>query len=240
MNKRNKTPLSLQMEAVECGAAALGAILAYHKKYVPLEELRVECGVTRDGVKASNILKAAARYGLDGHGYRVELDELHKVPTPAIIYWKFNHFVVYEGKASNGYHINDPASGHRMVTPAIFDQDFTGIALGFQPTASFVRSGARFSFLATCRRWTKNSFSAIGLLLLIGILLVVPGLALPALTQVVVDDVLIHGLTRWLTPILLILAAVGVTRFALEATKRGSPDGSVGAWSASSLIARLA
>jgi NHLM bacteriocin system ABC transporter peptidase/ATP-binding protein len=208
------------MEAVECGAAALGTVLAYHRKYVPLEELRVECGVTRDGVKASNILKAAARYGLEGHGYRVELDTLQKVPTPAVIYWKFNHFIVYEGKTSRGYHVNDPAIGHRIVSPDEFNQNFTGIALGMIPGKAFTRSGTTFSLFAACRRWTQDSLGAMGLLFLIGLLLVVPGLALPALTQVVVDDILVHGLARWLTPLLLILGAVGMTRFALEASKR--------------------
>ena len=221
MIRRNKrTPLSLQLEAVECGAAALGAVLAYYGKYVPLEELRVACGVTRDGVKASNIVKAAKRYGLDAHGVRVELDMLHTVPTPAIIYWKFNHFVVYEGHSSRGYLINDPAAGHRVVSPEEFDKSFTGVALTLARDETFVRSGAPFSFLATCRRWTQSALDAISLLFLIGVLLVIPGLALPALTQVVVDDILIHGLARWLVPLLLILATVGLTRFALEMTKR--------------------
>lgn len=220
MSRRAKTPLSLQLEAVECGAAALGAILAHYGKYVPLEELRVECGVTRDGVKASNIVKAANRYGLDAHGIKVELDGLQTVPTPSIIYWKFNHFVVYEGKSSRGYHINDPGGGHRLVSPEEFDKSFTGVVLTLAPTAAFTRSGAPFSFFATCRRWMHNAAGAILLLFAIGVLLVVPGLALPALTQVVVDDVLIEGLARWLTPLLLILAAVGLTRFALEVCKR--------------------
>jgi NHLM bacteriocin system ABC transporter peptidase/ATP-binding protein len=220
MRKRLTTPLFLQMEAVECGAAALGTILAFYGKHVPLEELRLECGVTRDGVKASNIIKAASRYALDAHGYRVELEGLEELSRPSIIYWKFQHFVVYEGKNSAGYHINDPASGHRVVPTAEFDRCFTGVVLTLKPSERFERSGSPFSFLGTCRRWTRNSRVAIGMLFLIGLLLVVPGLVLPALTQVVVDDIVIHGLARWLTPLLLILAAAGVTRFALEATKR--------------------
>ena len=220
MRRGKKTPLFLQMEAVECGAAALGAVLAYHRKYVPLEELRLECGVTRDGVKASNILKAAARYGLDGHGYKVELSTLDTVPTPSIIYWAFKHFVVYEGRTSAGFHINDPGTGHRVVPHDVFDKEFTGVVLGLTPGKSFRRSGVRYSFLATCKRWTKNSLTAIALLLFIGVALVVPGLTLPALTQVVVDDVLVHGMARWLTPLLLILCAAGLTRFALEGSKR--------------------
>jgi NHLM bacteriocin system ABC transporter peptidase/ATP-binding protein len=208
------------MECVECGAAALGAVLAYYRKFVPLEELRVQCGVTRDGVKASNILKAAAKYGLEGRGVKTELAGLDEVPLPAILYWKFYHFVVYEGRSRAGYHINDPASGHRVVPREIFDQDFTGVALTMRPGGAFTRSGAPFSFWSTCRRWTESSLGAIGTLLLIGLLLVIPGLALPALTQVLVDDVLVLGLVRWVTPILLILSAVAITRFGLEATKR--------------------
>ena len=220
MGKLKSTPLFLQLEAVECGAAALGAILAHYGKHVPLEELRVECGVTRDGVKASNIVKAAKRYGLDAHGVKVELDTMASVRTPAILYWQFNHFVVYEGKSRRGYHLNDPADGHRVVDPENFSKNFTGVALDLKPDAGFVRSGTPFSFLATCRRWTQNALGPLLLLFIIGLLLVAPGLALPALTQVVVDDVLIHGLARWLTPLLLILAAVGLTRFALEISKR--------------------
>jgi NHLM bacteriocin system ABC transporter peptidase/ATP-binding protein len=220
LGRPKRTPLFLQLEAVECGAAALGAVLAHHGKHVPLEELRVECGVNRDGVKASNIAKAATRYGLDARGLRVELEGLRTLPTPAIIYWRFNHFVVYEGRSHRGFHINDPAAGHRIVAPDQFDRDFTGVALRLSPGARFVRSGAPFSFFATCRRWTQNALAAILLLLVIGVLLVVPGLALPALTQVVVDEILVEGLARWLTPLLLILAAVGIARFTLELTKR--------------------
>jgi len=217
---KKRTPLFLQLEAVECGAAALGTILAHYGKHVPLEELRVACGVTRDGVKASNLVKAARRYGLDAHGLRFELETLEKLPTPAIMYWQFNHFVVYEGRSAGGYRLNDPASGHRVVSAEEFDRSFTGVVIAVAPGHDFVRSGAPFSFVDTCRRWTHHALDAIALLFFIGMLLVVPGLALPALTQVVVDDILIHGLARWLTPLLIIVGAVGITRFALEVTKR--------------------
>src|SRR5215813_9456714 len=106
-----RTPVILQMEAAECGAAALGMILAYYGAWIPLEQLRIACGVSRDGSKASNIIRAARRYGLTAKGYSVEPAALTEIPTPCIIHWNFNHFVVLERIDRKRAYINDPASG---------------------------------------------------------------------------------------------------------------------------------
>ena len=68
-----KVPVIMQMEALECGAACLAMVMAYYQKWVPLEQARVDCGVSRDGSKAKNILLAARSYGFVADGYRAEL-----------------------------------------------------------------------------------------------------------------------------------------------------------------------
>ena len=155
-SKKIKTPTVLQMEALECGAASLSMILLYYHKYVSLEELRIECGVSRDGTKASNLLKAAKKYGLEGKGFKMEVDALRQLKQPAIIFWNFNHFVVFERFTRKGVIINDPACGRRMVELEEFDKAFTGVVLVFAPSADFHADGQKPKIRTRVRKRLKG------------------------------------------------------------------------------------
>ena len=125
-----KVPVIMQMEALECGAASLTMILAYYGKWVPLEQIRADCGVSRDGSNARNVLKAARSYGLTAKGYRYEPEDLKKNGKfPCIIHWNFNHFLVLDGFRGDKAYLNDPAKGNYAVSMETFDKSFTGICM---------------------------------------------------------------------------------------------------------------
>lgn len=132
-----KTPTVFQMEATECGAASLAMIFAFFGKHMPLEQMRIETGVSRDGCNAGNMMRAAKKFGLECHGYRKELNSLIEIETPCIIHWNFNHFVVFEGIKNGHAYLNDPAVGRRKLTIEELDDGFTGIVLTFKITERF-------------------------------------------------------------------------------------------------------
>jgi ATP-binding cassette, subfamily C, bacterial len=213
--RRVKTPTLIQMEAVECGAAALGIIMYYFGRILPLPELRRECGVSRDGSKASNVLKAAKRYGLEAKGFKKEIKQLRELPLPYIVFWNFNHFLVVEGWGKEKVYLNDPATGPCSVTLQEFDEAYTGVVLVMQPGEEFQPGGRKSSlFLALWSRLNGTS-GALVYCLVAGLLLTLIGLVVPVFTQVFVDEILIQGRQHWLRPLLLTMAIAAIVQGAL-------------------------
>lgn len=213
--RRAKTPTVIQMEAVECGAASLGIVLAYYGKWVKLEELRVACGVSRDGSKASNVLKAARSYGLEAKGYQIETVGLKELATPIVVFWNFHHFLVVEGFSGDKVHLNDPGTGPRTVSYQDFDNSYTGVALTFRPGPDFKPGGDRPSSLSSLVSRLRGGGPALTLVMLASLFLVIPGLITPAFNRIFIDRVLTAGFTEWIGPLIAFMLGTGITAMAL-------------------------
>lgn len=212
---RVKTPTVLQMEEVECGAAALAIVLAYYGRIVPLEELRVACGVSRDGTKAGNVLKAAREYGLKAKGFSKQADALETMRVPMIVFWNFNHFVVVEGFDKDRVYLNDPAVGPRTVTRDEFDEAFTGVVLIFEPGPKFEPGGKRPNFWSVLWERVRGSEEGLTYVVLASLGLAVVGLFTPIFSKIFVDYILVAQFDDWIYPLLIGMAAAGVLQIAL-------------------------
>ncbi len=188
-----KTPTIYQMEATECGAACLSMIFAYFGKHVPLEQMRIETGVSRDGCNAGNIMRCAKRYGLNCRGFRKEPEALEGLPMPCIIHWNYNHFVVLEGFKGRCAYINDPATGRHKVTYDELDESFTGVVMTFSLTESFVKEKKKNGLFSFVFHRLKGQYISIAKLIYTGLLLVFPGILFPILSQIFTDEVLIES-----------------------------------------------
>ncbi len=205
-----RTPSILQMEAVECGAASLNMILGYHGCIVSLAELRQACGVSRDGSKASNVLHAARLSNLEAKGFKADLPALQQLEPPYIVYWNFNHFLVVEGFYRDRVYLNDPATGPRSVSLTEFSESFTGVVLTFAPGAAFKVGGEKPNLRRSLWARLRSSVGSLIFCIITGFLLVLPGLATPAFSQIFVDQVLLQGRQDWLRPLLIAMIITAI------------------------------
>lgn len=200
MKKIANVPVVLQMEALECGAASLCMILAYWGKWLPLEQVRADCGVCRDGSSARNVVRAARSYGLTASGYRMEPENLRKINAPAIIHWNFNHFVVFCGFKKKHVVLNDPGRGRVEVTLEEFERAFTGVALLFERGQSFQPEGKPKSVLSFAKRRLRGAFLPFVFVILTGVLAAPVGVALLLSSRVFMDNILSGSNPEWLLP----------------------------------------
>lgn len=208
MAKGAKVPVIMQMEALECGAACLCMILAYHGKWLPLEQVRSDCGVSRDGSSARSILMAADAYGMKAVGYRMEPAELRNLDLPVILHWNFNHFVVLCGFQKEKALINDPARGTVAVEAEEFDKAFTGVVLQFDITEGFKPEGRPKSVLSFARKRLKGTAIPFLFVILTGFLAAVAGMGMPMFSRIFMDQLLSGKNPEWLLPF---VAAMGIT-----------------------------
>jgi NHLM bacteriocin system ABC transporter peptidase/ATP-binding protein len=210
-----RVPVVMQMEALECGAASLTMIMHFYKKWIPLEQARVDCGVSMDGASAKNILVAARNYGLKANAWRVEPDDLAADgPFPCIIHWGFNHFVVLCGFNGKRAVLNDPARGRVTVEWEEFDREFTGVCLCFEPGENFEPGGKPKSVLSYAKERLRGSGTAIAFVILTTTIASLLGILQPAFSRTFLDRLLSGTNVEWLTPftlLFLLFAAVSVT-----------------------------
>jgi ATP-binding cassette, subfamily C, bacterial len=218
---RVRTPAILQMEATECGAAALAIMLGYYGRHVPLAQLRRECGVSRDGSKASNIITAARAHGLQAKGFKKDLPGLLSLRYPYIVFWNFNHFLVVEGYRKGKVYLNDPGSSRRSVRFEEFEESYTGIVLAMEPGPEFQRGGRKLSVASGLRERLRGSAGALLMCMFAALLMVFPGIVYPALLQVFIDKVLIQGYGGWARPIIIGILLTAVFRGLLTRIQSG-------------------
>ncbi len=228
-----KVPVVMQLEALECGAACLTMVLAYYNKWIPLEQIRTDCGVSRDGSNAGNVVKAARHYGLNAVGYRMEPEALRESGSfPCIVHWNFNHFVVVCGFRGNKVYLNDPARGNYSVSMKVFDEAFTGIVLMFSPTEDFAPSGKPKSMLTFAKNRLKGSETALAFAVITGLIAALMGVISPVFSKVFLDKLLSQYYSEWVNGFLILFALfnlISIVMSAIQAVYNLRIDGKMSA-----------
>ena len=211
--KRTRVPVIMQLEALECGAAALAMVMAYYGKWVPLEQVRLDCGVSRNGSNAKNMLIAARGYGFEAQGLRCETENLaDSITLPCIIHWNFNHFVVLTGISTKYAWINDPAKGDLRISIDELDQAFTGVCIEIKPGPDFQPSGKPQSVLSFAKSRLKGAGPAVLFVMLSTLTGYLFGIINPAFVRFFLDRLLTGENTELLYPFLTLMFVVGIAQ----------------------------
>ncbi|MBR3184994.1 MAG: NHLP family bacteriocin export ABC transporter peptidase/permease/ATPase subunit [Oscillospiraceae bacterium] len=210
---RAKVPVVMQMETLECGAASLAMVMAYYGKWVPLEQVRLDCGVSRDGSNAKNVLVAARSYGFEAQGFRCEVGALKKdMSYPCIIHWNFNHFVVLDGFKGDWAYLNDPARGEVKVSMEEFDRSFTGICLQITPGPDFQPGGKPKSTLAFARKRLVGAGAAVAFVMLSSVIGYLFGIINPIFSRFFMDRLLTGENRELLMPFIVLMSVMAVAQ----------------------------
>jgi len=211
-----KVPVIIQMESVECGAASLSMILASYGRWIPLEQMRVDCGVSRDGSNMLNILKAARSHGMEAKGLRMSPEQLREIGAPCILHWDLKHFVVLRGVKGKWFYINDPGRGKVKVDINEINKSFTGIVLTMKPGPDFKKEGSQPSILSFVNKRLKGAHEMMFFTFITGLLLAVSSLTLPIFSQLFADVILPGKNPDWVRPFFLTYIAVIIYKFVIE------------------------
>ena len=206
-----KVPVVMQLEVLECGAASLTMIMHYYQKWIPLEQARVDCGVSRDGSNIKNIIQAARSYGMIAQAWKVEPEDLLKEgPFPCIIHWGFNHFVVLCGFKGKNAILNDPARGRVTVSWEEFDREYTGICATFEPAEGFEPSGNPKSPFSYAKERLKGTGAAVAFVILTTTISSLIGIITPVFSRIFLDRLLTGKNPDWLIPFITAMSVFAI------------------------------
>lgn len=212
-----KVPVVMQLEALECGAASLAMVMAHYGKWIPLSQAREDCGVSRDGSNARNILRAAKDYGMEAHGYRYEPEDLLDSGFfPCIVHWEFNHFVVLDGVRGDKVYINDPARGTVIMTRQEFDEGFTGVVLTLKPGPDFVPSGKRKSVMEFAKKSLRGTGPAVFFVVLTTIITSLISIIEAGFSRFFMDHLLSRRDMHMMLPFIVALAVFSIIQIVAE------------------------
>ncbi|MBQ3638804.1 MAG: NHLP family bacteriocin export ABC transporter peptidase/permease/ATPase subunit [Clostridia bacterium] len=206
-----KVPVVIQLEALECGAAALCMVMAYYGKWVPLEQVRLDCGVSRDGSKAKNIYLAAEHYGFQVKAFRMSPESLREDGQfPCIIHWNMNHFVVLDGFRGKHVYLNDPARGTVKVSFEEFDRSFTGVVIIPTPSENFEPGGERRSTAEFAKKRLVGAGAAVAFVMLTTAISYLFGISNSVTSRIFMDRLLTGINPEWLYPFVIVLGILAL------------------------------